>query len=83
MKKEDKHNCPDKQKFDDQKGRCVDDGIKRKIKPNCPEDQKFDVDAGRCIQPNLEIVDGDAYPERRNHSASNLDLIMTFTEIQL
>jgi len=40
---------------------------------NCPDSMIFSKKHGKCISPNLEIVDGDAYPERRNHSASNLD----------
>jgi len=45
-------------------------------KHSCPTSMIFSKKHGRCIQPDLEtqeIVDGDAYPERRNHSASNLD----------
>jgi len=42
-------------------------------KHNCPTGHIFSKKAGRCVQPDLENIDGNDYPERRNHSASNLD----------
>lgn len=51
--------------------------MKKEDKHNCPTDMIFSKKRGKCIQPDLEpekeIVDGDAYPERRNHSDPNLD----------
>jgi len=50
--------------------------MRKEIKHDCPTGMVWSPEKGKCIQPDLEtqeIVDGDAYPERRNHSASNLD----------
>jgi len=44
---------------------------------NCPDSMIFSKKLGHCVEPDLEtekeIIDGNDYPERRNHSASNLD----------
>jgi len=41
-------------------------------KHNCPKDMVWSDEKGQCINPNLEVVDGAEYPERRNKAAPNL-----------
>lgn len=69
---ETKHNCPTHQRFDDDKGQCVDNDIKRDVKKNCPTDMIFSKNHGRCIQPDLESVDGAENPNARSKAKSPL-----------
>ena len=70
MKKESKHNCPDRQVFDDKKGCCVDDDVKRNLKKHCATNMTYSDQKGQCI--DKESIDTD-YPEDSNKVASNLD----------
>ena len=71
MKKESKHNCPDRQVFDDKKGCCVDDDVKRNVKKHCATNMTYSDQKGQCI--DKETVDKNDYPESRNRSSRNLD----------
>ncbi len=71
MKKETKHNCPDKQVFDDKKGQCINDDNKRNVKKHCASNMTYSDQKGQCI--DKETVDKNDYPEERNISSSNLE----------